>query len=300
MSLKSVVLVGASGNVGKLVLPEIIKSDLQITAITRTGSSAIFPPGVTVVKTDFTLESLTGIFKGKDAVISMIPIASLASQAVVIEAAIAAGVKRFVPSEYGSDTDNEAVIAAVPFFEAKKKYLDLLRSKEDVISWTALFTGPFFDWGLPLGVWGFDLSKKSARLIDGGNTRFTTSNGDQIGRSLAAILKHGDETANKTVFVESFTTTQREVLAALEKVTGETWQVEDVTSDSVRSEGIRLVGEGNLLAGGGALIQALVLGEAGLEDHTHQGVAQWNELLGLPKESVEATVERVLKGAGAV
>jgi hypothetical protein len=38
------------------------------------------------------------------------------------------------------------VIAAVPFFEGKKKYLDYLRSKKDVISWTGLVTGPFFDW----------------------------------------------------------------------------------------------------------------------------------------------------------
>jgi hypothetical protein len=41
---------------------------------------------------------------------------------------------------------SEKVLAAVPFFKVKKDYLDLLKTKEDVISWTALFTGPFFDW----------------------------------------------------------------------------------------------------------------------------------------------------------
>lgn len=41
---------------------------------------------------------------------------------------------------------NNAVVAEVPFFEAKAKYLQLLKTKEDVISWTALITGPFFDW----------------------------------------------------------------------------------------------------------------------------------------------------------
>lgn len=38
------------------------------------------------------------------------------------------------------------MIAVVPFFEGKKKYLDYLKSQESSISWTALFTGPFFDW----------------------------------------------------------------------------------------------------------------------------------------------------------
>ena len=34
----------------------------------------------------------------------MLPITALGDQGVVIEAAIAAGVKRFIPSEYGSDS----------------------------------------------------------------------------------------------------------------------------------------------------------------------------------------------------
>lgn len=38
------------------------------------------------------------------------------------------------------------MIKAVPFFEGKQKYLQYLSSKEDVISWTGIITGPFFDW----------------------------------------------------------------------------------------------------------------------------------------------------------
>lgn len=38
------------------------------------------------------------------------------------------------------------VIAAVPFFQPKKAQLDWLATQKDRISWTAIITGPFFDW----------------------------------------------------------------------------------------------------------------------------------------------------------
>ncbi|KAH6977509.1 isoflavone reductase [Ilyonectria sp. MPI-CAGE-AT-0026] len=293
MSLKKVSLVGASGNVGSSVLPELLKSDLVLSAVTRETSSAKFPEGVAHVKSDFSLSSLTEAFKGQDAVISMLPITALGDQAVVIEAAIAAGVKRFIPSEYGSDSTSDAVIAVVPFFEGKKKYLDYLKSQESSISWTALFTGPFFDWGLAAGFVGFDFATKTSTLIDGGKTRFTTSNVAQIGRALVAVLSHATETANKLVFVESFTTTQLEIHAALEKASGEEWKVVNKTSESVRAEGFKLLGEGKILEGGGSLITALVLGKEGLEDHSDVEGGIWNSRLGLPVETVEETVKQV-------
>ncbi|KAI6760394.1 hypothetical protein HG530_009254 [Fusarium avenaceum] len=294
MSYQSVVLVGASGNLGKLMIPIFLHSGLKVTALIRKTSEATFPDGIDVAKTDFDLESLTKILQGRDAVVSFLPIVSLASQAVVIEAAIAAGVKRFIPSEYGSDYTNSAVVAAVPFFEAKKKYLDYLKTKEDVISWTALITGPFFDWGLPMGVWGFYIAHKKAQLIDGGKTKFTATNGAQIGRALIAVLTNPAKTANKLVSVESFTTTQLEILDAFERATGSKWERAEVPADVVRADAAKLLSEGDLLNGGTKLIGALVFGKEGLGDHTHLDTAKWNKELDLPVETVEETVRQTL------
>ncbi|KAM0540612.1 hypothetical protein ACHAPJ_013568 [Fusarium lateritium] len=295
MSYKSVVLLGASGNLGRLTLSTFLDSDLSVTAVVRTTPKATFPGGINVVKSDFNIESLSKVFEGKDAVISFIPIVSLEAQAIAIEAAITAGVKRFIPSEYGSDSTNPAVIAAVPFFEAKRKYLDYLKSREDAISWTGLITGPLLDWGLPLGIWGFDLFNKKAQLFDGGNTKFTTSNGAQVGRALVAILANPAKTANKLVSIESFTTTQLEVLAVLERATSSEWVKTEVPVDAVRAEAFKLLSEGDVDNGGARLIGSLVFGKEALEDHTHLSTAQWNKELGLPSETVEETVQRVLK-----
>ncbi|UPL00347.1 hypothetical protein LCI18_011281 [Fusarium solani-melongenae] len=295
MAYKSVALVGASGNLGQITLPAFLESDLEVTAIVRSTSTATFPESIKVIKTEYNLADLTEALKGKDAVISMIPIVSLDQQAVVIDAAIAAGVKRFIPSEFGSDTRSEKVLAAVPFFKVKKDYLDLLKTKEDVISWTALFTGPFFDWGLPLGFWGFDLANKKALLVDEGKATFTTSNALQIGRALVGILKHPEETSNTVVAVESFTTTQLKALEILEKVTNTTFERKYQTSDELRAEAFKLLNEGNINDGGAKLISALVFGKENLEDHKHLDLEKWNKLLGLPTESVEETIESVIK-----
>lgn len=143
------------------------------------------------------------------------------------------------------------------------------------------------------GFVGFDFATKTSTLIDGGKTRFTTSNVAQIGRALVAVLNHATETANKLVFVESFTTTQLEIHAALEKASGEEWKVVNKTSESVRAEGFKLLGEGKILEGGGSLITALVLGKEGLEDHSDVEGGIWNSRLGLPVETVEETVQQV-------
>lgn len=129
----------ASGNVGSSVLPELLKSDLVLSAVTRETSSAKFPEGVTHVKSDFSLSSLTEAFKGQDAVISMLPITALGDQAVVIEAAIAAGVKRFIPSEYGSDStvSTDLCISLYSAYNMVERCCDrcsaLFRGKEEVL-----------------------------------------------------------------------------------------------------------------------------------------------------------------------
>ena len=144
---------------------------------------------------------------------------------------------------------------------------------------------------------GYDLSTKTATLVDGGNTRFSTTNGAQIGRALVAVLQHDSATANKVVFVESFTTTQLEALAALEKISGQKWKVVEKKSEDVRAEGFKALREGNIYQGGAALITALVHGKEALEDHSSVEGGIWNDRLGLAKENLEEVVRKIFLNA---
>jgi len=65
----------------------------------------------------------------------------------VIDAAVKAGVKRFIPSEYGIDTSLQHVPELVPPAKGKQEVVAYLKTKEqEGLSWTAICVGAFFDW----------------------------------------------------------------------------------------------------------------------------------------------------------
>lgn len=125
------------------------KSAFNVTVLSREGSSSTFPNDVKVVRANFdSLDSLKSAFEGQDAVVSLVASHALHTQTLLIDAAIAAGVKRYIPSEFGSNTPDPRTLEAVPLFKGKVDVQDYLKSKEDKISRTTIITGPFF--GKPL------------------------------------------------------------------------------------------------------------------------------------------------------
>ena len=91
-------------------------------------------------------ESLVAALKGSDVVLALLGAPGLQIEPQIVDAAAAAGVKWFVPSEFGHDTTDERVTGLLPVFKSKTAVIDRLRSKEkDGLAWTALITGLFFD-----------------------------------------------------------------------------------------------------------------------------------------------------------
>lgn len=87
------------------------------------------------------------MFKDQDAVVSLISTADVSQQETIIDAAVAAGVKRFLPSEFGSDTSVENLAGIAPLLAPKQEVVRYLRTKEPAgLSWTALCSGSWIDW----------------------------------------------------------------------------------------------------------------------------------------------------------
>jgi NmrA-like family len=81
-------------------------------------------------------------FSGQDVVVSTIGVP-----------AVKAGVRRFLPAEFGGNKENPKV-ASLPLFGAKQEVLAYLKSKEsDQFSWTGIATGPFLDWWVRASNW---------------------------------------------------------------------------------------------------------------------------------------------------
>ena len=149
-TLTNVLLIGAGGNLGPTIL-DALTSDSRFTVsiLTRTSSKSTFPSHFTIhrVSDDYPESQLLSAFKGQDAIVVAISRASAHKQKNFIDAAVKAGVKRFVPSEFGGDTANQKALAVLPqLYGKKKEVVDYLKGKEkDGLTWSAFVTGPFFE-----------------------------------------------------------------------------------------------------------------------------------------------------------
>ncbi|KFY18450.1 hypothetical protein V493_08614 [Pseudogymnoascus sp. VKM F-4281 (FW-2241)] len=294
--LKNIAIIGASGSIGKIILDGLAESSkFNITVISRKESNAIFPPGVTVVKADLSVDGLTAAFKGQDAVISAVGAAGLGEQKKFVDAAIRAGVKRFIPSEFSASSQDKAVVGLLPLFGQKTELVEYLRGKEsEGLTWTGIATSCLLDWGLANGFLEFDIANRTATIWDGGDKRFTLTNEKQLGQAIASVLQHLEETKNQYLYIASVETTQNEILAALEEASGEKWTVTKTTTDAQVAEAVKKLTAGDF-SGAFALVRSTSFGNTqGLHANYVADETLANGMLGLGLEDVKDVVKRVV------
>jgi uncharacterized protein YbjT (DUF2867 family) len=149
-AIKNVLVIGAGGNLGKPLLQALLANKAFNTSIlTRKSSSSKFPEGVKVhtVADDYPTNELVLAFEGQDAVVVAVSRLNVVDQKRFVDAAVAAGVRRYIPAEFGSDSRNPKHQELVPILKNKADVTAYVRSKASAtFSWTVLATGPFLDW----------------------------------------------------------------------------------------------------------------------------------------------------------
>ncbi|KAI1137316.1 NAD(P)-binding protein [Hypoxylon sp. FL0543] len=295
-SIKNVVVVGASGNLGKEVVQELLKAGFNVTAFTREDSTATFPPNVSSKKVNYqSVESLTSALEGQDAVVSTIATVAIAGQTPLVDAAIAAKVKRFIPSEFGINTRIVSNTAIGNILQGKTKTLDYIieKSKENPsFTWTGISTGIFFDWGLRFGTVGFNKDAKTAVIYDSGNEPVQASNLPFIGRVIASVLSQPDKTANQYLTIASFNPTQNQILEIVEAETGEKWKVEHASTAEQETIGLEKLSKGDYSAFSNLLRRRIYADGANLAVKKEDNAIF---LLGLEEEDLAATVKEWLR-----
>jgi len=119
-------------------------------------------------------ETYENNLKGVDVVLSTLGIRTINSQLVLAQAATKAGVKLFLPSEYGYDYDKLDVSDSSRNVHAPK--IEQRRSIEKLgINHTYIVTGPFLEYIYGWLPWGFDLINKKASLYGEPSTKITAS-----------------------------------------------------------------------------------------------------------------------------
>lgn len=275
---------------GKHIVQELVDQGFTVTIFSRNPNPENTPKGVTVKSVDYDdLESLKSALAGQDAVVSVLGSAALgAQQAKVVDAAVAAGVKRFIPSEFGINTRKVEGQTIAKILGFKIKLVDNLIAiaKENPnFTWTGVNTGMFFDY------LGLDVKAKKFSIVDSGNNRFQTTTRSTIAKAVASVLKHPKETANRYLSIASFTPTQNELLKIVEEETGSKWDVTQENSGELTKAGEEKLSKGDFSAFL-PLLRVLLYGDG--ESQAPKGDEKANKLLGLPesedlKEAVRKT-----------
>ncbi len=252
-----------------------------------------------MVDDDYPIDQLVGAFKSQDAVVSAIPGRPYTVHLRMIDAAIQAGVTRFIPSEYGNNTCTAAA-ELVSLYGDKAKVIAYLKTKENTgLTWTAIHTGQFFDWGLESGWLDYQLEENRATIYDSGNKLWSTTTIRTVATAVVKVLLKLDETKNKPLFVASFTVSQLQVLEALEKATGNKWTISRMTSeeafekakkldDKDHSEGLKL-----------RILMLLYAEDADRGANFEKDGLLCNKLLDLPEEALTDIIERVVQRKGS-
>ncbi|UKZ67947.1 uncharacterized protein TrAtP1_009105 [Trichoderma atroviride] len=259
-AIKKVAVLGGSGNIGPSIIKALLNSNFEVTAITRLESQATFVDGVDVKRVDITSkEAVQEVLQGHDALVSAISSAALDDQKTIVDAAVAAKVRRFIPSEYGVDNrrTEEKDMGWMVVNKAKlNEYLDEVAAKHKWFSWTGVACGFFFDWGIQTQfILGINARAKTGVIIDSGNKPWAATNTYFVGETVAAILKKPEETANKFLNVFSFKTTQNEVLRIFEEESDSKYHVSHVKGSDLLEAATTCVANGDYKQSVGPFVQ---------------------------------------------
>jgi uncharacterized protein YbjT (DUF2867 family) len=244
---KTVAIVGASGDLGAPVLARLLESNaIKVRVLKRASSKATYPSGVETVDVDFSsIESLTKALHGQDALISTLAMAALGDQITLIDAAIAAGVKRFLPSEFGSNLEVPHV-RKLPVFADKVKVHDYLQKKaaEGLISYTSFYNNAFLDWGVEKNFL-IDAVNSSLTLYDDGEAEWSATTLASVAEGVLGVITHPVETRNRAVYVHDTVLTQNKLLALVQKADpARKWTVNRVRLDDVTAKADQRVAKG--------------------------------------------------------
>ncbi|GAA5906054.1 hypothetical protein JCM8208_006328 [Rhodotorula glutinis] len=181
--IKSVALAGA-GNLGAFFPEHLLAEGLETTVLTRAGSDKSFPAGVKVKEVDYSsTSSLESALEGIDAVIATLT--AYDAQTELIKAAAAAGVKLFVPSEFGN-VSTALKEGAHPALAGKGVAHGQI--KEAGLPAVLVFTGPFPETTFAVPYFGANFVENKVTIYGEGKTQISWTTRRDIARFTAHHL----------------------------------------------------------------------------------------------------------------
>lgn len=280
--------------VGAHVTKALVDAGFKVTILTRSSKPTNTHAGVEVIEVDYaSTESLRAALKGIDAVVSTVAGEAIGAQGTLIDAAALSGVKRFIPSEFGTVTTNPKV-QTLPVYSDMFKIKSLLQTKADAaqMTWTVLACGGFLDLLFQGSSDLFNFKEHKALLVDEGDNRLSASSLAVTGQAVAGILKNPDATKNRVVRISQVILTQNQVLGLAQKLRPEDrWETTKVAASRLVEEGLAGLKAGDFSY---QVIVKIILGTAFAGEVYGSAYEETdNELLGIQELTEEDLAELV-------
>jgi nucleoside-diphosphate-sugar epimerase len=269
---RKILIFGATGLIGEHITNAIIEDgSFEKVAIFTSPNTVSSKPkqieslksrGVQVIEGDTTsTEDVNAAFNGFDTVVSCVGRPVIHTQLKLVELADRhPDVKRFFPSEYGTDIEYGPSSKDEKPHQQKLKVRAALKNVTN-LEYTYVVTGPYgdADRGLFLSAapaeneanGTFDVKRKRAVVFGDGNGRISLTTMRDVGKLVVAALKHPDAARNRALKVNSFTATPKEIIQEFERQTGgEQWNVTYTSLENLKELEQQAYANGDPKAGG--------------------------------------------------
>ncbi|VDB91368.1 unnamed protein product [Peniophora sp. CBMAI 1063] len=239
LGFKNFGIVGV-GHIGGYILEELLKAKSsgivdKVVVLTRPGSverlqsygsrGAILAP----INDLNDVSAVTVALKDVDVIISALGGAASQLQIPIAEAATSAGVRLFVPSEFGGDTDG-----AKEGYPAMK--LALANKIAGIVPVTKFFNGTFADfiWSAPMT--NLDVKSGSVTVGGDGNAKLSFTSRVDVARFVVHVLTTlaPEDTVSKSFRIESQRLSFNEVFEAYRKKSGAKLEVKYIPIEELQ------------------------------------------------------------------
>jgi NmrA-like family len=153
-------------------------------------------------------------------------------------------VKRFFPSEFGSNT-NLPDVASLPYLQPKIKFAHYVeeKAKQGLIEYTLVNTG-FYPWkksinklgglaeyAIKTQFYGINFQNRTFHRIGNGEKLCTFTSLPDVGKYVVAILKRPELSKNADIMVSSYDCNYLSIIELLEKELGEKFTIIEQTPE---------------------------------------------------------------------
>jgi len=278
MSFKKILILGATGTAGTVIVRSLLANKEQFSVIAAATTEGQYEKkkekfvdleskGVKIIKIDYHDKATLDVgFKGFDVVLSFLGAPLLTRQIELADIALAAGVQRFYPSELGCDTTSIANMQE-KVFQAKvgvAAHLKKLSTENHGFSYTIVVTGALMDFMFSAPDFlGLQVSKKCGHFTGDGNSKFSAISLEDTGKYIVESLLHPELSKNAVLHFEASELTWNQTVSTLEAVQGVKYNVTYESFETTRATEAKAWNNGEIYkASVSALKCVIALGNA--------------------------------------